>query len=103
MTQPIRITALDVTEEQVWQRHLDIERRLNTMGEQVVKARLSLDGFPQEWRLVIEAWLRGERLAESEKPKEKSVHIGTPSKPKSEHARRAEEFLRWRKGGKHGV
>jgi len=62
MTKPIRIHAIDRTDEEVRDRHASVEARLEEMGADQVKFRLLHGGFPTEWHAIVHAWLGGDKL-----------------------------------------
>ena len=67
MTNPIRISAVDVTDEAVRARHEDIEQRLSNMGLAKVKILFERGGFPTEWNPIILAFVAGDKLEKETK------------------------------------
>lgn len=61
MTKPIRIHAID-SEDTVRLRHEEIEKRLESIGEPIVRRMRDHGGFPPEWNVIIDAWLAGDKL-----------------------------------------
>jgi hypothetical protein len=62
MKKPIRVHAGDRTDEEVRARHAAIEKRLDELGPDRVRASLLRGGFPNEWDSIIHAWLAGDKL-----------------------------------------
>ena len=53
-------------EKRVYQRHRQIEARLEHFGPDVVRAGMG-HMFPTQWQPIITAWLNGERVKAPEK------------------------------------
>lgn len=56
----IRIRSQD-TDDEAWERHAAIEKRLTELGPDSVRSLMG-HGLPTEWNTVISAWLAGDRL-----------------------------------------
>lgn len=67
MSKPIRITAVDKTDEEVRARHADIEDRLEKMGIAKIRILFERSALPTEWTPIILAWLANDRLEKETK------------------------------------
>jgi hypothetical protein len=67
MTDPIRISAIDKTDEEVRARHEDIEKRLSEMGLAKLRLLMENGGLPTEWNPIIFAWLSNDKLEKAKK------------------------------------
>jgi hypothetical protein len=67
MTKPVRISGVDVTDEDVRARHAEIEGRLENMGLAKVKIMFERGGFPTEWNPILLAFMAGDKLEKETK------------------------------------
>ena len=62
MKEPIRISGIDRTDEEVRARHADIEERLEKMGMPRVRILAERGSLPTEWTPILIAWLANDKL-----------------------------------------
>jgi hypothetical protein len=65
MTKAHRFHASD-TDEEVYARHAEVEKRLEEIGRSGVHAGLLSGAFPTQWNTIIHAWLAGDKLEDKD-------------------------------------